>query len=244
MSGLVSNNLDKNVLRLTLNDPASGNLLSDAMLSAILTALDEGKKASVVVLSSLATDFSIGRPKPPKTSGLAPDNAAKVRGALDMVHAVNMRLRDWPGVTVGVLRGQANGAAAGFMINCDVVIAEPDAKLGFAEMTYDLPPGLVASYLPNRIAARIAQYMLLTGEAVDMQRALAWGLVHEVHPAAELGQRADALVKFMASRAPGALNHCKRSLHAFAGEKHAVAGPKGVDHVLEWLSRPSPTAQA
>ncbi|MGH7682014.1 MAG: enoyl-CoA hydratase/isomerase family protein, partial [Candidatus Eiseniibacteriota bacterium] len=57
------------------------------------------------------------------------------------------------------LRGAAKGAAGGLVINCDVVVAESGARLGFPEMTYDLPPANVASYLPNRIVPKAALSM-------------------------------------------------------------------------------------
>jgi enoyl-CoA hydratase/carnithine racemase len=229
---------DNDILRLTLANPAAGNLLDDAMLAAILQALQKWKQARVVVISAQGKDFSIGRPKPRASSGLDEATGKKVRAALEMVHAVNMKLRDWPGVTLAVLRGQANGAAAGLVINCDVVVAEPDAAIGYAEINYDLPPAIVASYLPNRIAPRVAQYMLLTGSHIDMNRALSWGLVHELHTADKLEGRVEELVSFLVARAPGAIDHCKQSLYAFVNQEHAIAGPRGIDRVVEWLCRP------
>jgi enoyl-CoA hydratase/carnithine racemase len=153
------------------------------------------------------------------------------------VHALNMRLRDWPGASMAVFRGQANGAAAGFLANCDVVIGETGSRLGFAEMTYDLPPALVASYLSNKTIPRVAQYMLLTGAQIDIDRALTWGLVHEVHSPEKIIDRAEELIEFLASRAPGAISHCKAALYAFWNQEHEAAGPEGIDMVLEWLCR-------
>lgn len=230
---------ERDILRLTLAQPTTGNLLDDTMLDAILQALRKWSRARVVVLSAQGKDFSVGRPKPRASSGLDANAGTKVRTALGMVHTINMTLRDWPGATLAILRGQANGAAAGFVVNCDVVVAEPNAAIGYAEMTYDLPPAIVASYLPNRITARVAQYMLLTGSQIDMSRALSWGLVHELHAADELEDRAEELATFLASRAPGAIHHCKQSLYAFTNQEHAIAGPRGIDRVLEWLCRPA-----
>ncbi len=235
----INTSFDDNVLRIALAEPAAGNLFNDAMLGSILAALEKWNSAKVVLLTAEGPDFSIGRPRPRATSGLAEADAKKVRAALELVHAINMKLRDWPGASMAVLRGQAKGAAAGLIINCDVVIAESGASIGYPEMTHDLPPAIVASYLPNRIGARIAQYMLLTGTQIDMKRALAWGLVHEVHAPEGLASRAEEILGFLAARAPGAINHCKRSLYAFANQPHAVAGPRGVNLVLEWLCRPA-----
>jgi enoyl-CoA hydratase/carnithine racemase len=235
----IKTSIQGNVLRITLADPTSGNLLSDSMLGAIIGALDEGRDAQVVVINSDLADFSVGRPRPRVMSGLSESDATKVRKALDMVHSVNMTLRNWHGVSVAALRGQAKGAASGFLVNCDVVVAEPGATLGFPEITYDLPPAVVASYLPNRIPAKAAQYMLLTGQQIDMARALSWGIVHEVCVPEALNQRTEELVAFLSARAPGSLADCKAALSSFAFKNHAEAGPLGISQVIEWLSRPS-----
>lgn len=233
----VKSSYENNVLRITLADPASGNLLNDDMLNGILAAMDKWSRAGVLVLAGEGPDFSIGRPKPKVSKGLAQADAARVRAALELVNTVNLRLRGWPGATVAVLRGQAKGAAAGFVSNSDVVIAETGSTLGFPEMTYDLAPALVASYLPNRTIPRVAQYLLLTGEQIDVERALMWGLVHEIHTPEKVGPRAEELIAFLAARAEGAIDHCKQSLYAFQHKEHAVNGPVGVDRVIEWLSR-------
>lgn len=236
----IKTSVDGNVLRITLSDPASGNLFSDAMLTSILEALEHGSDAQVVVFKSDSENFSVGRPRPRVASGLKGPDASRVRKALEMVHAVNMKLRNWHGASVASLRGQAKGAAAGLVINCDVVVAESGARLGFPEITYDLPPAIVASYLPNRIIAKAAQYMLLTGEQIDMNRALAWGAVHEVCAPELLDQRTEELVSFLSSRAPGALADCKKALHAFTFKNHADVGPLGIAQVVDWLCRPVP----
>lgn len=238
----IKTSVQGNVLRIVLSDAASGNLFSDGMLAAIHGTLDSNPKAEVVVFTSDSAGFSVGRPRPRVSSGLAEPDASRVRTALEMVHGLNMKLRNWPGAVVGSLRGEAKGAAGGLIINCDVVIAETGARLGFPEMTYDLPPAIVATYLPNRIVAKAAQYMLLTGEQIDMTRALSWGIVHEVCAPDALDRRTEELVSFLSSRAPGALALCKKALHGFAFKNHAEVGPVGVDQVVEWLCRPATAA--
>ena len=225
------------VLRITLSDPASGNLLNDDALGAILSAMDRWSTAPVLVLSAQGENFSVGRPKPRASAGLSEIDAQRVRAALKMVHDVNVKLRQWPGASVAILQGAARGAAAGFLLNCDVVLAQSGSTLGFPEITYDLPPAIVASYLPNRVAPRVAQYLLLTGSGVDVERALAWGLVHEVHGPETISDRADELICFFSSRAPGAIDRCKIALAEFTNEPHVVAGPKGIDSVIDWLRR-------
>ncbi len=56
--------------------------------------------------------------------------------------------------------------------------------------------------------------MLMTGDPIDAQRALAWGLVSELHPQAELLARAQELAATIASRPPIAAETAKANLRA------------------------------
>ena len=235
--GKVKTSLNENVLRITLTSPESGNLLDDETLGSILEAMEKGSNASVLVLGAQGPDFSVGRPKPRASIGLNKAASSNVQNALEMVHAINMKLRNWKGVSIAVFRGKANGAAAGFILNSDIAIGELGSHLGFAEMTYNLPPALVATYLPNRIMPRIAQYLLLTGAQIEIDRALSWGLVHEAHPKEQMNKRVEKLIEFLGSRAPGAIYHCKTALYTFWNQEHEAAGPEGIDMVLSWLRR-------
>ena len=69
---------------------------------------------------------------------------------------------------------------------CDIRIAAEDAVLGLPEVRVGIPSVIEASLLPPTIGLGRARRLLLTGETVDAQSALAMGLVDRVVPADSL----------------------------------------------------------
>jgi len=228
------------VLRLTLADPDSGNLLTDDVLTDMLDAMCVARgKAEILVLTAEGPVFSVGRPKtrPPATES---DHGAvavplHVQKALGMVLQINTELRQWPGISIAAVRGEAHGAAAGFAVHADVVLAAAGTRFSFPEINYDLPPALVNSYLTKWLPPKAAHYMVSTGQPISVETAHAWGLVSEVLPAERLEQRLDELVTHLAQRRPGALRYNKEALLEFKGMPDDEAGRRGLARVIRWL---------
>ncbi|HOB56303.1 MAG TPA: enoyl-CoA hydratase-related protein, partial [Rhodoglobus sp.] len=74
--------------------------------------------------------------------------------------------------------------------------------------------GGMATFLAHSIGASNAAVMLMTGDPVDAQRALAWGLVSEVLEPDALLPRARELAATIASRPPIAAETAKSNLRA------------------------------
>jgi len=62
-----------------------------------------------------------------------------------------------------------------------------------------------AALLPGLIGPGRAAEMLLTGDAVEAEQALGWGLVNRVVPAAALTSAVDEVIERLRGCAPGAL---------------------------------------
>jgi enoyl-CoA hydratase/carnithine racemase len=110
-----------------------------------------------------------------------------------------------------------NGAAVGFGMEltllCDVRIASDRAR--FSEMF--IRRGIIAtsiSYdlLPNIVGPARAAEMLLTGEMIDAQQALEFGLVSRVIPHDNLMQEATSLAEKIAANPPLAVERAKQAL--------------------------------
>lgn len=226
------------VLHATLADPARGNALDRAAVSALLDAIRQHRgRAEILVLRGEGDVFSRGRPRPAGGPAPAPHSSQDIREALSDLAELNQEIRHWPGVAAAGVQGGAWGAACGLLVHCDVVIAEDEARFGFPEITYDLPPGLVSAYLPKWISAKAAHYLALTGREIPAPLALAWGLVNEVVATGSLAGRLEELVGFFESRRPGALRACKEALLECRRLPDEQAYPRGIERVMEWVSR-------
>ena len=87
---------------------------------------------------------------------------------------------------IAAIRGPCLGGALELVLACDIRIAAEDAVLGLPEVRVGIPSVIEASLLPPTIGLGRARRLLLTGETVDAQSALAMGLVDRVVPADSL----------------------------------------------------------
>ena len=84
---------------------------------------------------------------------------------------------------IAAIRGPCLGGALELVLACDIRIATEDAVLGLPEVRVGIPSVIEASLLPPTIGLGRARRLLLTGETVNAQEALAMGLVDRVVPA-------------------------------------------------------------
>jgi enoyl-CoA hydratase/carnithine racemase len=222
------------VVHVVLADAQRGNALDSQTVGELLGAVRNGReRAEILVLQSDGAVFSRGRPQPHPSS---PDHTVleQVRVNLTLLRELNHEIRQWPGVSIAAVQGGAWGAGTGLLVQCDVVLSEPDARFAFPEMMRDLPPALVVAYLPRWINPKAAHYLALTGQEISAEHALSWGLVSEIVPKGTLPQRLGVLVDILAARKPGgcapakkrfcSIERWRRTMRAAGGSIESSAG--------------------
>ena len=112
---------------------------------------------------------------------------------------------------VCAINGHAVGGGLELALACDIRIASSAARLGLPEVKVGTIPGSGGTQLlPRTIGRSHAMHMLLTGELIDAERALAWGLVSEVVAPDEVRERANEIGRTIAANAPLAVRAVKR----------------------------------
>lgn len=118
---------------------------------------------------------------------------------------------------IAAVNGYALGGGLETALTCDIrlaattaTFAAPEIKLGW------IGGGGMSALLANSIGASNAALMLMTGDPIDAERALAWGLVSEVLEPGALLPRARELAATIASRPPIAAETAKANLTAAA----------------------------
>jgi enoyl-CoA hydratase/carnithine racemase len=222
-----------------LDDAANRNRLDDAMIASVHAALDACDPTHLLVLRGAGDGFSAGRPH---ASGGHPDGPAAARRALDEVVRLNLRIAQWPAPTLALVHGYANGAALGIVQHVDVVIAARGTRLSFPEITYHLPPGLVASYLRRMVNEKAARYLVMTGDEVDADRGAELGLVSAVVPPEQLDAEGERLITHFTERleAEIALKATLASLSPITTDLHD-AMQRGLADVIAFARRPKST---
>jgi enoyl-CoA hydratase/carnithine racemase len=218
------------------NDPENKNRLDDAAVEQLHAALDGADPNAILAFKGIGAGFSAGRPHSP---GGHPDGPEAAKHALSELVRLNLRIAQWAGPTVGLVHGFANGAALGLLQHMDVVLAAAGTRFSFPEITYNLPPSLVASYLGQKVHEKATRYLVMTGHEVDAERALGMGLISDVVAADALDEAGVQLLAHLGSRLEAELA-MKVTLNEFSPRASELEADmkRGVAAVVRWANRP------
>jgi enoyl-CoA hydratase len=117
--------------------------------------------------------------------------------------------RCYPKPIVAAVNGAAVGGGLGIMLACDLAVAAEHATFGLPEVKRGLVGAGSGSRAALRLPPAIALELILTGERIDAARALHFGLVNRVVPAAEVLPTAFALAEAIAANGPLAVRISK-----------------------------------
>ena len=217
-SDLVLIEVEGGVATLTLNRPEELNAFSEPdMIEAFLARVGEIKANGdirAVILTGAGRAFSAG------------GNVKHMRDKTDMFAGTPAEIRDAyrQGIlrvppafyhldvpTIAAVNGPAFGAALDLVCMCDIRIGSPEATFGAPFVKIGIAPGDGAAwFLPRIVGQANAAEMLLTGEAVNAEKAVETGLIGRIVPAAELLDEARAVAARIAANAPVAVKLTKK----------------------------------
>ena len=120
-----------------------------------------------------------------------------------------------PFPTVCAVNGACLGGGFELALACDLRIAADTASLGLPEIRVGIPSVIHAALLPALVGPGRAAELLLTGESVGADTALAWGLVNRVVPADRLTAETEALLEQILRCAPTAVRLQKELIVAW-----------------------------
>ncbi|NJL29839.1 MAG: enoyl-CoA hydratase/isomerase family protein, partial [Thermoanaerobaculia bacterium] len=173
------------VRHLRINRPPA-NALSPELISAlgeeVIRAPEDGARA--LVISGLPGMFSAGLDVP----YLLRLDHHRIRATWDGFYRLLHALAGSPIPVVVAITGHAPAGGTVIALFCDYrVMAAGDAKLGLNEVRVGIPlPSTIYKALERLVGARRAERLLVSGELVAPEAALAMGLVDELVPAAEV----------------------------------------------------------
>jgi enoyl-CoA hydratase len=193
MSDDILTKQDGPILRITLNRPERGNAVSDEMV-AELTRLIEGagKSSDIVVLRGAGKDFCVGRAGMGARPAVEP-TALERRNFSDVVFDAYGALRNAPIPVIAVVQGGAHGFGCAIAAACDLTIASDAAKFSVPEMAHNIMPTMVMSSFVDRVSRKALSYLVYSTAEISAERALSFGIVSEVVPAAQLDAAVDKL---------------------------------------------------
>lgn len=200
----------KGVLTLTMNRPDKKNALSPEMYEALGDAIDGAEhdpEVRCILIQANGDMFTSGNDLATfaaVNSGESQGNPR--RGASALIQALGRAKTP----VVAAVNGRAVGVGTTMLLHCDLVFVAEDALLTTPFVNLALVPEAASSItLPTRIGHTRAFSMFVLGEAVDAQKAEAWGIANAVVPLSELRAKALAAAEAVASKPPSAVTVTK-----------------------------------
>jgi 2-(1,2-epoxy-1,2-dihydrophenyl)acetyl-CoA isomerase len=200
--------------KLILNRPDKLNAVNEAMLTALLAALDDAeadRACRAVLLTGTGRGFcsgqELGSTVIPGPDG--PPDLQRLAGTYH--HRVVLRIRALKLPVVCAVNGIAAGAGASFALACDIVLAARGAQFIQAFVRIGLVPDSGASFfLPRLVGEARARALAMLGEPVTAAQAEAWGMIWKCIDDDALMAEAEALTARLAAGPAAALALIKR----------------------------------
>jgi len=179
------------VLRLTLNAPRSRNALSEAMMTALSTALDDAAQdpaVRVIVIAANGPVFCAGHNlKEIAAARSAPENAADRGRAyftriLTQCSALMASIPAHPKPVIAEVAGTATAAGCQLVASCDLAFASETASFATPGVHIGLFCSTPMVALSRNVARKHAMEMLLTGDPCPAPRAAEIGLITRALP--------------------------------------------------------------
>lgn len=194
---------------LTLNRPEKRNALSRALvaeMTAALRAIAADDAVRSVILTGAPPAFSAGLDLKEVAASSFEQADADATALLEMLELID----HLPKPVIAAIPGPAVAGGAGLASVCDIVLCARSAVVGYPEVKRGLVAAIVMTYLRRVVGERDALQLLLTGEHISAERALAIGWCTEVVEDDALLARAGEFAAIFASFPPDALANTKR----------------------------------
>ena len=209
---------DGPVTTLTLNQPATINALSAAMLTRLGITLDMVAASSqrVVILKAAGKNFCAGHDLQ-EIQGHRADadhGRAAFAALFALCSRVMQQITALPQPVIAEVQGIATAAGCQLVASCDMVVATDGARFGVNGINIGLFCATPLVALSRKIPAALAFELAATGEFLTVYRAQELGLVNRITSPGNLGNAGLALATTLAQKLPSALGLGKRSFAA------------------------------
>lgn len=206
---------DGPLMRLVINREERRNALNDAVLDGIMDGIRQAMAAApdvrVILLTGAGTRAFCAGADLKRTGKDRPfqidhtDPAAKLGDLFRLVERCPVPL-------VARVNGHAVAGGLGLVAMCDMAVAVSTAKFGAPETRIGVWPMMIMTHLMRVVPKRKLLELMVTGEPISADEALAVGLLNHVVPPEELDAKTDWLVERILKSSPAAI---RRGLYVY-----------------------------
>jgi len=214
------------IATLTLNRPEKRNALTPSMLETLeghLHTLESNQGVRAVIFTG-AGDHAFCSGADIKAWATL-DALGMWKQWIPYGQRILQRLQNLRQPVIAVINGYALGGGLELALACDLRIAVHGATFAMPEVKIATIPGWGGTArLPKIIGVARAKLMILTGQSVDTQTALNWGLITQICHPDELWNAGLELASTISENAPIAVQVAKQMIHAEHAPLESVAG--------------------
>jgi len=199
---LVTYEVAEDVATVTLNDPEKRNLLSAQMLGELVEAVKrvrEDEQARAMVLTGAGKAFCAGA----DLGGFGSEAPAIQKHFGTDLFLEFFRLMPRLGKpSLCAANGHVVAGGLGLALSCDLVIAKQGADFWTPEINIGAFPYMIMSIIYRNVPRKKVNEMILLGERLSAEEAVAHGLANKVVAEDEFDEAVDAWARKLASKSP------------------------------------------
>ncbi len=211
---------DGHVITLTLNQPELRNPITDLdfidTFVATCATIAEDMDVRCVIITGAGKGFSSGgnlKHMRDKEGTFGGDAATVSDNYRKGIQRIPLALWNLEIPVIAAVNGPAYGAGCDLTLMCDIRIASETATFAENFVKVGIIPGDGGAWLlPRQVGLSRAAEMAFTGDPIDADTALAWGLVSKVVPPARLMNEVHELASRIVCNPPRQLRMTKRLL--------------------------------
>ena len=218
MSSLVLSEVANGVCRLTLNDDATRNSLSEGMMQALTQALQkcsDDTKIAAIVIAAHGSAFSSGHNLKELTDHRTDADAglAYFEKIFGLCAQLMLAISHHRCAVVAEVDGLASAAGCQLVAACDLAYASDRARFCTPGVNIGLFCSTPMVPLSRNVTSKHAMEMLLVGDVHDAVFAARAGLVNAVVAQNELSGHVNSVATKIASKSQAAIKFGKRLFH-------------------------------
>jgi enoyl-CoA hydratase/3-hydroxyacyl-CoA dehydrogenase len=218
---LVKSRPSNGVVTITINRPDVLNAINEtvaAQLEGIFSHMARQPETTGFVLTGAGRSFVAGADIRFFIENIESGNIARIAKLTEELQALLRMIDSSNKPVVARVHGLALGGGVELALACDYIVATPGTKLGFPETGIGIYPGLGGTQrTTRRVGTGLAKWLVLTGQLISAEEALAIGLIDAVAPHDDMERTIAGLLARgpVAERRPGLPPASHRALAEF-----------------------------
>jgi enoyl-CoA hydratase len=210
-------NIEDGIAYLTINRPDKMNAVNNATVEELddaLSKIEKDQDLRVMILTGAGEKAFVAGADIQEVKAR---NSLLGRSETRRRQEVYTRIEQLEIPSIAAINGWALGTGLELAMACSIRVASTKARMGQPEVKLGIMPGAGGTQrLPRLVGMGIAMELILTGDPIKADRALAIGLVNRVVEPEQLMDEVKALAVILASRPKLALQYAKEAVLRFA----------------------------